>query len=246
MTIKNLSFEDNGSSFIVKLKNSLGEVISNKSVVSVFCPPKFVHEPQSKKVLIDKEAKFECSFRSNPAPNVIWYLNEKELTQKDGVKIEKNTSKNQYSIIFPKVSSTNIGTITVKATNEYGTVEKSCLLEKLEAPKILNKLDNQTVDENNEVLFKINFTGIPKPSVKWFKDNIEIQPNNVIEIKESDDESILILKSCYSKEHSGSYFVKLSNDFGTVESNKALLTINSTIFINFFLPIFKLFLNRNT
>lgn len=208
-------------------------MVSNKSVVSVFCPPQFVDEPKSQKVLVDKEAKFECSFRSNPVPNVSWYLNEKELTQKDGVKIEKNIFKNQYSIIFPKVSSLNTGTITVRANNQYGTVEKSCLLEKLETPKILNKLENLNVDENNQVSFTIKFSGIPKPNVKWFKDNIEIQSNDSIEIVENDNESILNIKSSKSKEDSGNYYVKLSNDFGIVESNKALLTINSKIFIKF-------------
>jgi hypothetical protein len=56
--------------------------------------------------------------------------------------MEKDLPKDKYTLVFPKVSAANIGTITAKASNEFGTIEKNCELDVLDAPKLLNKLDN--------------------------------------------------------------------------------------------------------
>lgn len=226
--LKNCKASDTGSSFFVKVLNELGETNSNKANLIVNCGPNFISEPQDQKVLRDKEAKFECIIKSNPKPNVNWFLNGKELTIKDGVKIEKDGAKDKYVLIIPKVSNAHIGTISVRATNEYGTIEKNCLLELLDLPKILNKLDNVTVNENDQAKFSVKMTGNPKPSVKWFKDDVEIVIDESIEIIESEENEVtLIIKSCKSPLHSGNYFAKISNEFGEVSSNKSTLTIQS-------------------
>lgn len=182
----------------------------------------------------EKEAKFECIIKSNPKPNIIWLLNGKELTAKDGVRIEKDATKDKYTLIFPKVLAAHIGNITVKATNEYGTIEKSCILDALDTPKLTNKLDNVTVNEGEQAKFTVKISGKPKPSVKWFKDDVEIDLNENFEIIETEENEItLVIKSCKSPENAGSYSVKIFNEFGEVSSNKALLTINRKIYIIF-------------
>ncbi len=50
-------------------------------------------------------------------------INGKELTQKDGVQIEKDVNNNKYSLNIPKLNpSLHAGTVTIKATNAVGTV----------------------------------------------------------------------------------------------------------------------------
>ena len=137
LKLVNCKFEDSGKAFTVKIVNQLGEVISNKATLIVSCGPVFVTNPTDQKVLKDKEAKFECVVKSNPKPNIIWLFNGKELTARDGVRMEKDLPKDKYSLIFPKVSAANIGIITVKATNEFGSVEKNCELDVLDSPKML-------------------------------------------------------------------------------------------------------------
>ena len=142
--------------------------------------------------------------------------------------MEKDLPKDKYTLVFPKVSAANIGTITAKASNEFGTIEKNCELDVLDAPKLLNKLDNLTINDGESATFLIKFTGKPKPVVKWFRDEIEIQIDETIEIIETiENETSFTLKSCKSLENSGIYFAKVSNDFGEIVTNKATLTINS-------------------
>lgn len=217
---------DTGSVFIVKIVNQLGEAVSNKATLNVSCGPVFVSEPTDQSVLKDKEAKFECVVKSNPKPNIVWLFNGKEFTNRDGVRVEKDVSKDKYTLVIPKVTPAHIGTITAKATNEFGTVEKNCQLDVLDSPRILNKLDNTTVNEGEQAKFVIKFSGKPKPSIKWFKDDVEIQQDESFEIKETaDDEITFTIKSC-TAENLGNYFAKAVNEFGEVVSNKATLTIN--------------------
>ena len=91
-----------------------------------------------------------------------------------------------------------------------------------------NKLENNVVNENEPVKFSIKISGKPKPSYKWFKDDVEIILNETIEITENEeDEIIFSIKSCNFQENSGTYSVKIMNEFGEALSNKATLTINS-------------------
>ena len=237
-------FEDSGKVYTVKIVNLLGEVISNKATLVVSCGPVFITDPTDQKVLKDKEAKFECVIKSNPKPNIIWLFNGKELTNRDGVRMEKDLGKDKYTLIYPKVSPINIGTISVKATNEFGTVEKNCELDVLDAPKLLNKLDNLTINDGESATFLVKFTGKPKPIVKWFKDEIEIQIDETMEINEAiENEISLTIKTCKSLENSGIFFAKIINDFGEIVSNKATLIINSKKTLYFSIIFESLLLN---
>lgn len=228
LKLKSCKSTDSGSVYLVKIVNDLGEIVSNKASLNVSCGPVFVVEPTNQSVLKDKEAKFECVVKSNPKPNVIWLFNGKEFTNRDGVRIEKDVSKDKYSLVIPKVTPAHIGTVTAKATNEFGTAEKSVQLDVLDSPRILNKLENVTVNEGEQAKFVVKFSGKPKPAVKWYKDDSEIPVDDSIEITETaDDEICLTIKSCKSSENSGNYFAKVVNEFGEVASNKATLTINS-------------------
>ena len=225
--IINPKTSENGSTYFVKITNELGEATSNKAILSISSGPVFITEPSDQNVLREKEAKFECSVKSNPKPNIIWILNEKELTIKDGVKIEKDAVKDKYSLIIPKVMANHIGSFTVKAINEFGTAERICNLTISELPKILTKLENLIVNENEPAKFTIKISGKPKPLAKWYKDEKEIISGETNEIAENEDEISFTIKSCRSQENTGAYLVKISNQFGEALSNKATLVINS-------------------
>lgn len=220
--------DDSGSFYQVKIINQLGEVTSNKATLNVSCGPVFVTEPTEQKVLKDKEVKFECTVKSNPKPNVIWLLNDKELTNRDGVRVEKDANKDKYTLIIPKVTPAHIGKITAKATNEFGSAERSCQLDVLDSPKLAGKLENVTINEGETAKFSLKISGKPRPSVKWFKDDVELVADEQIEMVDVNEEEVaLIIKLCKSPENMGNYSAKIINEFGEVATNKALLTINS-------------------
>jgi hypothetical protein len=227
----NCKSTDTGTNIQVKISNDLGEATSNKAVLNVSCGPVFSQESTDQSVLRDKEARFESIIMSNPKPTVSWLINGKEVTSRDAAKVEKDVAKDKYTLIIPKTTAAS--TITVKASNEFGTIEKSVQLDVLDAPKALNKLENLTVVEGEPAKFSLRFAGKPKPAVKWFKEEIEIVYTENVEIIEvAEDEVTLVLKST-SASDSGNFFAKISNEFGEVSSNKATLTINRKLEIIF-------------
>ena len=227
--------KDTGSFYLVKITNQLGETVSNKASLNVSCGPVFEVEPSDQKILKDREVKVECIIKSNPKPSVVWLFNSKEITARDGAKIDKDVAKDKYVLVIPKVTQANIGVFTVKATNEYGAVEKTFQLDVLEAPRILNKLDNVTISEGEPAKFAIKFAGKPKPLVKWLKDDLDIQIDESHEVLETEEDATFTIKAAKSIENSGTYYAKITNEFGEAVSNKAVLSINSKIIVVFYL-----------
>ena len=224
----NCKSTDSGTSILVKINNELGESVTNKAVLNVSCGPVFAQEPTDQSVLRDKEARFECIIKSNPKPTVLWLLNGKEVTSRDAVKLEKDAAKDKYTLVVPKASAAL--TITVKASNEYGSIEKAVQLDVLDAPKVLNKLENLTIVEGESAKFTVKFAGKPKPNVKWFKEEEEIVYTENIEIVETvEDEVTLVLKTTTAVD-TGVFFAKIANEYGEVSSTKATLTINRKCF----------------
>lgn len=220
------TMKDNGSHYSVRIINEFGQVVSNRALLSISSGPVFLIEPPNINVLRDKEAKFECVVKSNPKPNIFWLFNGKEIiNNKDGYRLEKDISKDKYILIVNKVNMNNIGTYTCRACNQHGLADQQCTLDVLELPKIISKLDNVTVNENEPAKFTVKFSGKPKPNYKWFKDDVELRKNSAFECTETADEFQLTIKSCKSQTNSGLYHCKAINNFGESISNKASLTI---------------------
>lgn len=60
-----------------------------------------------------------------PKAKITWFLNGKELTNKDNVKFEVDQKSNANYLVIPKIASFHLGTITVKASNNVGETEHS-------------------------------------------------------------------------------------------------------------------------
>ena len=217
--------------------------------------PKFLTKPEDSIAVQDKSIKFESTIESFPKPKVSWFLNDKELTVKDNVKIEVDAKTNACNLVIPKVSSTHLGKIKIVATNSVGSIEHTFDLNVLgnriiicrfflfirkfiqyfylESPKA-GKLENVTAIEGTDANFNLKITGgKPRPQIKWFIEEEEIitSSNEQYEITEQEDTFILIIKSV-KMENSGNYYAQLINETGLVSSNKAQLIVNSTLLLD--------------
>ncbi len=101
----------------------------------------------------------------------------------------------------------------------------------VEIPKITGKLENVTAAENSDAKFTIRIGGgKPKPAIVWFIEEMEVVTTDErYEVAEVEDSVTLTIRKVKS-EDAVSYYAKLVNEAGSVNSNKATLTVNSTIF----------------
>jgi hypothetical protein len=218
--------KDNGANFSVRIKNDLGEVTSSKGFLNITTPPMFLAEPTDRCCLKEREARFECIVKGNPRPNVSWFFEESEITNKENSRLEIDKLKDKYSLTIPRVLLSSVGSYRVRAVNEYGSIEKTIKLTISELPKIISELENLQINEKETASFSLKVSGLDRPPFKWYKDEKAINPSENFEIIEQNDIITLNIKSCETK-NAGNYYLKFKNDFGEVESNKAQLVINS-------------------
>ena len=210
--------------------------------------PKFILAPSDSVAVQDTLARFECIIDAMPKPKLQWFLNDKELSVKDNVKFETDAKTSANVLVIPKISTVFVGSYTVKASNSVGDAEHKFQLNVngnwffiywinfidadinliLEVPKVIGKLENVTVNEGHEAKFIVKFSGKPKPSVTWYKEEEEIitTVEESYEVIETEDTVQFIIKSV-KPENSGNYFAQLNNEAGSISSNKAQLLVNS-------------------
>ncbi|CAF5009923.1 unnamed protein product, partial [Rotaria magnacalcarata] len=65
--------------------------------------PEFVTKPTTQEVKQSETAVFEAKVDGYPIPKVIWLLNGKPLTPKDGAQVEMNAPTGDAKLTIPKV-----------------------------------------------------------------------------------------------------------------------------------------------
>ena len=85
--------------------------------------------PENTVAIQDQTAKFECLVDSNPKAKLTWFLNGKELTNKDNIKFETDAKTSAVFLVIPKVMASHIGTYTIKASNNVGEVEHTFAMD---------------------------------------------------------------------------------------------------------------------
>ena len=73
--------------------------------------------------------------------------------------------------------------------------------------------DVAVFDKGEEVVFKIPFTGNPKPTIKWIRDGEEIKNSNKYKIEVGPRHAFLTIRNA-DKCDDGPYRLQLDNDLG--------------------------------
>lgn len=93
-------------------------------------------------------------------------------------------------------------------------------------------MDNITVNEGQEAKFTLKLATIkPKPTIKWFRDDNELDVNDKEKYlyNEGDDLVELVIKEAKSTD-SGMYHATLVNEAGEAATNKGNLIVNSKLY----------------
>ena len=97
-------------------------------------------------------------------------------------------------------------------------------------------LSDITSPEGADATFSLQVTaGKPKPQIHWFMNDQQINTNesssSTYELTESDNKTHSITIKNVKPENSATYFARVFNDAGSVDSNKATLTVQCNIFL---------------
>lgn len=160
-----------------------------------------------------------------PIPKVQWFKDGNELIE--NVKQEKDV----HSLTIVKVTDSDNGEYTLKATNTAGTAFSGCSLTvesigaKFESPIFLTRFEEVLVKQKEDIILKARVYGTPTPDISWLRNNKPLSSNERIH-SEFDGENItLTIKCADSETDSGDYKCIASNIVGKA-SHGAKVTVD--------------------
>ncbi|XP_069108405.1 myosin light chain kinase, smooth muscle-like isoform X3 [Argopecten irradians] len=168
--------------------------------------PNFTATLKDKSATVGTHVKMLCSITGIPAPRVIMYHNDRDVTGDDHYMITNNHGL--VSLEFYSVKLSDAGRYTCKAINSEGEVSCQARLQVLdveeEAPKspdyvrpsFTTPIHDLTVTAGDEATFSCVAIGKPMPGFKWQKDMVDITDSHRIFMgADSDGAAELILRS---------------------------------------------------
>lgn len=93
-----------------------------------------------------------------------------------------------------------------------------------DAPKIEQQLKDVTIEEGKSASLTLKASGLPEPTVKWFKDGNEVSADARIKIKKEAGSYSMSVDKCTAKDQ-GTYEAKILNSLGEA-SAKCTVTVD--------------------
>ncbi|CAF1680405.1 unnamed protein product, partial [Adineta ricciae] len=208
------STEKDQGDYTALVQNTGGQVKSKKTAVSVTKIPEFVIKPEDTIVKQGDTATIECQIDALPLPKITLLRDGKALTPKDGIEHTFDAATRRLVITVKNARVDQTGIITCKLDNSVGSAEASFKLNVSAAPVISKGLTDQECLIDKELRLTIVTSASPVPTVKWYRDNVEL-PN--LGTKVNDDTFELVIPNV-KPDDQGVYKAVVSNELGEKET----------------------------
>jgi len=178
-------------------------------------PPEIVQGLKKITCSQGKSARFEVKVHGQPAPEITWYKGTRELA--DSNKYQMSKEGDTYILVINGVYGEDADEYCVKATTKAGSRSSRADLVIKSPPKINvppRFQDVATFEKGEDIVIKLPFTGNPKPTAKWLKDNVEIADNSKFKVELLERHAILTIYKA-QRSDDGPYRLQLDNDLGT-------------------------------
>ncbi|CAH1180870.1 unnamed protein product [Phyllotreta striolata] len=223
LQIEKTSLKDSGS-YSVVATNELAQV-SQFWNLDVYSKPKVTQKMGSEKIISQgQNLELKVKVESEPKSEVKWFKDEEEIQSNEHYTVKEDNDS--YTLKITGAVTTDAARYKCRALNIHGTVDDEVTVNVKKPPKIIQGLRDMTVVEHDKnVTLDVKLEAFPKPTVKWYLDEVEIKETRTEFTRlEMDDGVKLVIKEVTS-ELSGQYTCKLSNECGGAETS-AKLTVN--------------------
>ncbi|CAF4039765.1 unnamed protein product, partial [Rotaria magnacalcarata] len=176
--------------------------------------PEFLSKPTDTTFRQGDTGTIECQVDGFPLPKITLLHNGKPLTPKDGIEHTYDAATHRLIITVKNARFDQAGTITCKLDNTLGSTETSFQFNVTAGPAITKGLTDQECVLGKELRLSLTTSANPKPTVKWFKDNVELQNMGT---QASDDVYELVIPNV-KLEDEGIYKAVVANDIGERET----------------------------
>uniref|UniRef100_A0A8C8AEP7 Ig-like domain-containing protein n=1 Tax=Otus sunia TaxID=257818 RepID=A0A8C8AEP7_9STRI len=183
--------------------------------------PEIVLVPEPARVLEGETARFRCRVTGYPLPKVNWYLNGQLIRKSKRFRLRYDGI---YYLDIVDCKSYDTGEVRVTAENPEGFIEHK-LSPSMEAPKIFERIQSQTVAQGTDAHFRVRVVGKPDPECQWFKNGVQIERTDRCKFLHDAQEYTLLLIETFP-EDAAVYTCEAKNDYG-VATTSASLSVES-------------------
>ncbi|RZF43883.1 hypothetical protein LSTR_LSTR007219 [Laodelphax striatellus] len=222
LVVSGVSRADSGA-YACEASNQYATV-ADSGVLNVRCAPHFTTKMADRAAKEgDTNVEFTVNVNAFPRPNVQWFHDEVEITEKvtEFTRIEEGDN---YKLIIKEVTKELSGKYTCKVVNDLGEDTSSSNLTVSYKPRFRKGLKNVSMDEGDSLTLEVEIEGVPEPTVKWFKNGEEVTGDAHIKITRDSKriENYSMTFTLVKPEDGGEYEVRASNEMGTTVSQSTV------------------------
>uniref|UniRef100_A0A915E306 Ig-like domain-containing protein n=1 Tax=Ditylenchus dipsaci TaxID=166011 RepID=A0A915E306_9BILA len=218
---------DDGATYKVVLANKAGECDSSAEL-TVQKPNviKLVKGLQDVTVDQGEPLELSCKIEGTPA-SVKWLKNGKEVQPDERIKLISDPSTGEYSLSIADSIPTDGAAYRVVFTNDKGAEVSSGAIAHVKTKKaepttspanFLSPLQDTAVPEGETLTLKCQVGGDPQPTLKWYRNGVELLPDDRIAIRLAlNGEATLRIRDS-TQSDAGEFRVEAVNEAGKAES----------------------------
>jgi titin len=233
VTAKNLAGETTNTCN-VSVKGRLPHETSDSELASDMEPIKPSVQLPLKDVAIfeGKSVRLDCVIVGQPEPEVIWYHDNRPV--KESADFQLLFQGDRCSLVILEAFLEDAGDYKVVAINSAGEASSSCKLSvtplnlaepatrvpvdrmlPTEVPPRFEKLLSDILaDEGSKVEFECSLVGDPRPTIKWFLNNKEVQESDRVRSIYQEDGVVKLIIAMINPDDKGVYTIKATNPSG--------------------------------
>uniref|UniRef100_A0A0N5ALN5 Immunoglobulin I-set domain protein n=1 Tax=Syphacia muris TaxID=451379 RepID=A0A0N5ALN5_9BILA len=233
LKVSKLTSDDSGE-YVCRIQNVAGTVESLASLTVVPAAdrgvvPNFKSRMNDARVGQNKTVEFSCDVTGFPTPVASWFKDGKAFPNDQRFQMISEGDTRKLIITSAHTSDTGIYECVIK--NTAGEARCKARLNvilsttgqgvemgpKLEAPRFQTQIQPLVGQEGGEAEFRAKFSGVPTPTIRWYRNNEPLKSSKYYVISQDNNEAVLRILECY-QEDVGEYKCEAVNTAGRAAS----------------------------